>query len=85
MQISLFFTNIGPELASELKIHPDKSYKKYLIKKTLPDFHFNLIGNIDIIKAIDHLENKTGCGVDGISNSLIKSIISNCPTNYCFN
>ena len=48
--------------------------KKYLIEKTLPDFDFNLIGNIDIIKAIDHLENKTSCDVDGISNSFIKSI-----------
>ena len=28
LQISLFFTNIGPELACKLKIHPDKSYKK---------------------------------------------------------
>ena len=53
-QFNIFFTNIGLDLASKIKIHPDKSYKKYLIKKTLPDFDFNLISNIDIIKAIDH-------------------------------
>ena len=78
MQISLifFFTNIGHELVSKIKIHADKSYTKYLIKKTIPDFVFNLIGNINIIKAIDYLENKISCGVDGISNSSIKSIKS---------
>ena len=27
-QLNLFFTNIGPELASKIKIHPDKSHKK---------------------------------------------------------
>ena len=32
------------------------------------------MGDIDIIKAIDHLENNTSWGVDGISNSLLKSI-----------
>ena len=75
-QFNLFFTNIGPELASKIKIHPDKSYKKYLVRKTLPDFNFNIISDIDIIKVIDHLENKTSCGVDGISNSLLKTIKS---------
>ena len=34
------------------------------------------MGNIDIIKAIDHLKNKTSHGVDGISNSLLISIKS---------
>ena len=75
-QFRLFFINIGPELASKIKIHPDKLYKKYSVRKTLPDFNFNIISDIDIIKVIDHLENKTGCGADGISNSLLKSIKS---------
>ena len=38
----------------------------YFFTNIGPELDFNLIGNIDIIKAIDHLENKTSCGVDGI-------------------
>ena len=32
-QFNLFFTNIGPELASKIKIHPDKSYKNIKLEK----------------------------------------------------
>ena len=53
-QFILFFTNIGAELASKIKIHPDKSYKKYLIRKTSPEFDFNIISDIEIMKVIDH-------------------------------
>ena len=47
----------------------------YLIK-IFPEFDFNIIDNINIIKVIGHLENKTSCDVDGISNSSLKSIKS---------
>ena len=46
-----------------------------MIRKTLPDFDLN-ISYIDLIKVIDHLKNKTSCGVDYIINSLLKSIKS---------
>ena len=75
-----FFTNIGPELAKEIKCNSNKTYKSYLKDKINSSFDFNTVSVADADEVLKSLKTKKSSGQDGISSSLLKSfdgVISN--------
>ena len=69
-----YFTNIGPNLASEIKTPGNVSYTKYLKNETKHIFHFEPVTETTVTKIIKNLKPKTSCGYDGLSTKLLKEI-----------
>ena len=69
-----YFTNIGPELASQITQPGEITFMNYLTDPTNEIFHFQMVSTADVIKVIDKLKNKTSCGLDNISNRLLKTV-----------
>ena len=81
-----FFSQIGPKLASEIGVS-NVSFETFLSEKSLNDFKFSRISEIDILKVCDQLKPKLSSGVDFISNKLLRHIapIIITPLHYLIN
>ena len=80
-----FFTNIGPNLASEIKpINSDLLVTSFLLHSTELSFSFDLITPNDILEIIKNFKSKSSSGYDNLNSIFIKknSTIFNCSTIY---
>jgi len=69
-----YFSNIGPELASNISPPPNKHFSDFLQNPFPNDFTFNNVTEAIVIKTIDSLKSKTSAGYDRLSNVLLKKI-----------
>ena len=71
---NVYFANIGKNLAATIEQdnNADFNYMQYLGTPTKTSFNFHCITEIETMKAIDTLENKSSSGHDGISNKIVK-------------
>ena len=74
--INNFFVNIGSKLEREINVPSDKKFSHFLSDKRHENFNFTAVDENDIRKIPDKLDNKKSCGIDGISNIIMKSIIN---------
>ena len=74
--INNFFVNIGSKLEREINVPSNKKISHFLSDKRDENFNFTAVDENDIRKIADKLDNKTSCGIDGISNIILKSIIN---------
>ena len=73
-KFNTYFTEIGPRLASTLSFPANKSYRDYLNNPTYNHFEFSEINKQKVIEIIDKLKPKSSCGIDRLSNKLLKLI-----------
>ena len=71
-----YFTNIGPQLASNLQTVDGTTHQLYLNEHIESTFEFHPVAENDINKIIDQFPTKTSAGVDGISLKHVKLIKS---------
>ena len=69
-----YFTNIGPNLANQIKNSTNKTFRFYLNGNHNNVFNFQLINEETISKTIDDMHTKASCGFYGISSRLLKLI-----------
>ena len=69
-----FFAEIGTNLANRIVPPPEKKFEDYLINKPNISFRFSQVSIDMVSKVIDGLKPKTSCGIDRISNKLLKFI-----------
>ena len=69
-----YFVEIGPKLANSIAPLPNKSFTDYLKKPVTKNFTFMNVTDKQIVEIIDSLKPKSSCGIDRISNKLIKTI-----------
>lgn len=69
-----YYTNIGLELASNINLPENKSFKDYLKNPTIQKFDFLKTTENEIIKVIDKFKSKSSTGYDRVSNNLIKFV-----------
>ena len=71
---NVYFANIGKNLAATIEQdnNADFNHMQYLDTPTKTSFNFHCITEIETMKAIDTLENKSSSGHDGISNKIVK-------------
>ena len=63
-----FFTNIGPNLASEIKpINSDLLVTSFLLHSTELSFSFDLITPNDILEIIKNFKSKSSSGYDNLN------------------
>ena len=86
MALIIFFSQIGPKLASEIGVS-NVSFETFLSEKSQNDFKFSRISETDILKVCDQLKPKLSSGVDFISNKLLRHIapIIITPLHYLIN
>ena len=72
--LTIFFCNIGPELANSIKGPEGKSYKDYLKQNILCSFAFSTVDTDYIKKMIASLKSKSSFGHDGVSGILLKHL-----------
>ena len=72
-QFNLFFTNIGPKLASQISSN-GKCHRDYLKNQTIHKFTFKPISEDTTINIINRMHPKSSSGKDGISTILLKTI-----------
>ena len=73
-QFNRYYVNIGPNLAEKLEKLPNKSFLDYLYSPFPKSFSFQNINSETVIKTIDSLKPKGSCGIDKISNKLLKYV-----------
>ena len=73
-QFNSFISNAGPNLASKI---PEStiSFTHFLGKPNQANFQFSFVSEITILDYVKRMKSKWSCGVDGISNNLLKVII----------
>lgn len=71
---NLFFTNIGPDLASNIDTRNKKPYSEYLKRVITSSFYFKLTNEVEVAKIIKSFKPKSSTGHDGISMKLLKLI-----------
>ena len=69
-----FFINIGRSLNNDIILPQDRSFEEYLTTPTQGVFEFKPVNKEIVLKVIESLKAKTSCGVDGLSNKLLKLI-----------
>ena len=70
----IFFANIGPKLANQIKPISNKTYDTFLKKRVLTSFSFSLVSKTNVLKHLSSLRTKNSAGVDGISVKLFKTL-----------
>ena len=70
----IFFANIGPKLADQIKPISNKTYGTFLKKRVLTSFSFTLVSKTNVLKHLSSLRTKNSAGVDGISIKLFKTL-----------
>ena len=73
-KFNVFFTNIGPNLASEINTPNHKHFKDYLNSPPKCTFQFQLIDETLTESLFDKLPNKSSSGYDNISLKLLKRL-----------
>ena len=73
-EFNRFYSEIGPKLAKNIKIHKNKSFMDYLPKSRNLTFKFKPVNSGDVIKTINTLKSTNSKGLDNISNKLLKHI-----------
>jgi hypothetical protein len=74
-QFNKYFINIGPNLSENISIPRNSSYQDFLVSPVMNNiFTFRKINHAEVSKIIDDLKPKSSCGIDCISNKLIKLI-----------
>ena len=73
-KFNMFFTEIGPKLAREIRITSDKTFKHFLKPLENVSFSFVDVNERELDKIIDQLKPKTSTGWDDISMKLVKLI-----------
>ena len=73
-EFNKFFVNVGPELASNITVHPNDNFRQYLTSPAKTTLKFNTVTEDDVIKIIGNLKNKTSYGSDNISPMLLKKL-----------
>ena len=68
-----YFTNIGPSYANTIEAGP-RSFNSYLKNKNNASFFLAPTDTVEVSQIIAGLHNKSSCGFDGISPSLLKKI-----------
>ena len=68
-----YLLNIGPHLSEKIdpSVNSTTTYKSYFTEPTNSRLHFTQISELEVISAINNLENKTSYGCDGISNQCL--------------
>ena len=74
--INNFFVNIGSKLEREINVPCYKNFSHFLSDKRDENFNFTAVDENNFRKIADKLDNKKSCGIDGISNIIMKSIIN---------
>ena len=71
---NVYFANIGKNLTATIEQdnNADFNHMQYLGTPTKTSFNVHCITEIETMKAIDTLENKSSSGHDGISNKIVK-------------
>ena len=78
-----FFVQIGQSISESVQVPPNRSYEEYLSPPVRQKFSFGCITKEIVLKIIDGLKPKTSCGLDGLSNKLLKTLkfeLSDCLT-----
>ena len=75
-QFNTFFVNIGTKHTENIFTPSNKSYKDYLTSPCETSFNFTLVTENDINIIISKLNSKMSSGKDGISNIVLKAIMS---------
>jgi hypothetical protein len=73
-EFNKYFVNIGSELANKIIMPDNKNYKDYLTNPVETVFEFKNTNGDEVVKIIDKLKPKTSCGVDGLSNKILKEV-----------
>lgn len=71
-QFNRFFTEIGPQLASNIPMVTNKTFETYLTSSHHKNFEFSLVDDLDIIRIINRLQSKSSYGYDNLSTKLLK-------------
>lgn len=85
-----YYSNVGPNLANKLE-NSNKTYKQYYENnnpnKNLNEFLISPTTELEIIKIINKMQNKSSAGHDRLSNKLLKGIKENItlPLSIIFN
>ena len=69
-----YFINVGPSLADSINMPDGQSFTDYLRIPTACTFNFEKVSHQVVSEIIDNLKPKSSCGIDGLSNKLIKFI-----------
>ena len=69
-----YFIEIGPSLAAKINAPPNKSFEMYLNLPARNNLIFQSVETKTVEEIICKLKPKSSCGIDRISNKLIKSI-----------
>ena len=67
-----YFTEIGPTLAESITPPAGKSFIHYLKNHVAPNFKFHAVSEKMVTDTIGNLKPKPSCGVDRVSNKLLK-------------
>ena len=72
-----FFNTIGPKLAAKIDhtILPPNNHRKYLGNKPFHKFKMFPVNPFQVLDTVKKLKNKSSCGDDYLSNSLLKKAI----------
>ena len=73
-EFNKYFTDIGINLYENIDSPKDYSFQDYLRTPSANTFCFKKVSESEISKIIDDLKPKSSCGVDGISNKILKYI-----------
>ncbi len=73
-KFNTFFTNIGPDLAHNIRQPTNKGFKNYLTINYNHNFKFENVNESTILSIIEKLAPKTSFGFDGLSTKLMKTI-----------
>ena len=73
-KINNYFIKIGPTQAESIVPPTGKSFNDYLMNPERTNFEFKAVTEKTVEEIIDNLKPKTSCGVDRLSNKLLKFI-----------
>jgi hypothetical protein len=78
-----FFINIGQDISQNIVVPQNRSFDEYLSPPIRQKFSFKCITKETVLKVIDNFKPKSSCGLDGLSNKLLKTLkyeLSECLT-----
>jgi hypothetical protein len=73
-QFNNYFVGIGPTLSNRINVSDNVSHHRYLTRRILCSFKFDLVTEDNVLKIINSLQLKNSYGHDGISVRILKGI-----------
>ena len=73
-KFNVYFTEIGPSLASEIDVSNKSPFNTYLTSPCTSSFYFQYTNPSGILKIIQGLKPKTSAGYDHLSSKVLKDI-----------